>query len=132
MSRDPHLLISFCKVLGLVCFSLLSLCLWAVETLSSCSVFSTKRSADVAYALFLVLSHRFCIQLTTLTRAGQPLSGTLGHCVMMWDVISNCFSYQGFSIGALSCKVLCDILITVGMVYTFLTNRTQFRRYAHV
>ncbi|KAI9440975.1 hypothetical protein H4582DRAFT_1511481 [Lactarius indigo] len=28
----------------------------------------------------------------------------------------------------LSCKVLCDVLITVGMVYTFLSNRTQVRK----
>ncbi|KAH9053229.1 hypothetical protein EDB87DRAFT_1711122 [Lactarius vividus] len=34
----------------------------------------------------------------------------------------------GLSIAALSCKVLCDILITFGMVYYFLSNRTQVRR----
>ncbi|KAF8257346.1 hypothetical protein EI94DRAFT_1759082 [Lactarius quietus] len=36
--------------------------------------------------------------------------------------------YQGFSIAALSCKGLCDVLITVGMVYTILSNHTQFKR----
>ena len=29
----------------------------------------------------------------------------------------------------LSCTVLCDALITVGMVYTLLSYRTQVRRY---
>lgn len=36
--------------------------------------------------------------------------------------------FQEFSIATLSCKVLCDVLITVGMVYTLLSNRTQIRR----
>ncbi|KAI9435954.1 hypothetical protein H4582DRAFT_491935 [Lactarius indigo] len=37
-------------------------------------------------------------------------------------------SFKGFFIAALSVKVLCDVLITVGMVYTVLSNRTQVRR----
>ncbi|KAI9430266.1 hypothetical protein BJY52DRAFT_1344017 [Lactarius psammicola] len=37
--------------------------------------------------------------------------------------------FQDFSVATLSCKVLCDVLITVGMVYTLLSNRTQVRRY---
>ncbi|KAN0132713.1 hypothetical protein V8E53_009384 [Lactarius tabidus] len=36
--------------------------------------------------------------------------------------------FQEFSIAALTCKALCDVLITVGMVYTLLNSRTQFRR----
>ncbi|KAH9053230.1 hypothetical protein EDB87DRAFT_276178 [Lactarius vividus] len=36
--------------------------------------------------------------------------------------------FQVFSIGILSCKVLCDVLITFGMVYYLLSNRTQVRR----
>ncbi|KAI9453075.1 hypothetical protein BJY52DRAFT_864935 [Lactarius psammicola] len=36
--------------------------------------------------------------------------------------------FQDFSVATLSCKVLCDVLITVGMVYTLLSNRTQVRR----
>ncbi|KAH9004834.1 hypothetical protein EDB83DRAFT_2558479 [Lactarius deliciosus] len=36
--------------------------------------------------------------------------------------------FQGLSIATLSCKVLCDVLITFGMVYYFLSNRTQVRR----
>lgn len=36
--------------------------------------------------------------------------------------------FQGYSIAALSCKLLCNVLITVGMVHTLLSNRTQFRR----
>ncbi|KAH9027097.1 hypothetical protein EDB85DRAFT_2276782 [Lactarius pseudohatsudake] len=32
------------------------------------------------------------------------------------------------SIAALSCSVICDILITFGMVYSLLSNRTQIRR----
>ncbi|KAH9035686.1 hypothetical protein EDB84DRAFT_1213629 [Lactarius hengduanensis] len=35
---------------------------------------------------------------------------------------------QGLSIALLSCKVLCDVFITSGMVYYLLSNRTQFRR----
>ncbi|KAH9040327.1 hypothetical protein EDB83DRAFT_1654245 [Lactarius deliciosus] len=46
----------------------------------------------------------------------------------MWPAITNCRSYQGLSIAALSCKVLCDVLITSGMVYYLLSNRTQVRR----
>ncbi|KAH8999885.1 hypothetical protein EDB86DRAFT_2828165 [Lactarius hatsudake] len=35
---------------------------------------------------------------------------------------------EGFFVATLSVKVLCDVLITVGMVYTLLTNRTRVRR----
>ncbi|KAH9037024.1 hypothetical protein EDB84DRAFT_1560746 [Lactarius hengduanensis] len=34
----------------------------------------------------------------------------------------------GFFVATLSVKVLCDVFITVGMVYTLLTNRTRVRR----
>ncbi|KAI9440963.1 hypothetical protein H4582DRAFT_1509335 [Lactarius indigo] len=36
--------------------------------------------------------------------------------------------FEEFLIPTLSCKVLCDILITVGMVYYLLSKRTQVRR----
>ncbi|KAI0247785.1 hypothetical protein BJV78DRAFT_1285288 [Lactifluus subvellereus] len=36
--------------------------------------------------------------------------------------------FQKYSVPTLSCKVLCDLLITVGMVYTLLSKRTQVRR----
>ncbi|KAH9053233.1 hypothetical protein EDB87DRAFT_1825730 [Lactarius vividus] len=36
--------------------------------------------------------------------------------------------FQELSIAALSCSVVCDILITFGMVYSLLSNRTQFRK----
>jgi hypothetical protein len=36
--------------------------------------------------------------------------------------------FQGFFLATLSCNVLCDALITFGMVYTLLSNRTEFRR----
>ncbi|KAH9169107.1 hypothetical protein EDB89DRAFT_2231494 [Lactarius sanguifluus] len=36
--------------------------------------------------------------------------------------------FQGSFTATLSCKVLCDVLITVGMVYTLLSNRTHVRR----
>ncbi|KAH9016375.1 hypothetical protein EDB83DRAFT_2321168 [Lactarius deliciosus] len=35
---------------------------------------------------------------------------------------------NGFFVATLSVKVLCDVLITFGMVYTLLTNRTRVRR----
>ncbi|KAI9453095.1 hypothetical protein BJY52DRAFT_866112 [Lactarius psammicola] len=35
---------------------------------------------------------------------------------------------EEFFIATLSCKVPCDVLITAGMVYYLLSNRTQFRR----
>ncbi|KAH9164268.1 hypothetical protein EDB89DRAFT_439831 [Lactarius sanguifluus] len=35
---------------------------------------------------------------------------------------------QRFFVATLSIKVLCDVLITVGMVYTLLSNRTRVRR----
>ncbi|KAH9052201.1 hypothetical protein EDB87DRAFT_578558 [Lactarius vividus] len=37
-------------------------------------------------------------------------------------------NFPGAFIATLSIKVLCDVLITVGMVYTLLSNRTQVRR----
>ncbi|KAN0138650.1 hypothetical protein V8E53_003638 [Lactarius tabidus] len=37
-------------------------------------------------------------------------------------------NFLGFCIAALSCKIICDLLITVGMVYTLSSNRTQVRR----
>ncbi|KAH9166647.1 hypothetical protein EDB89DRAFT_1910496 [Lactarius sanguifluus] len=43
-------------------------------------------------------------------------------------VVSNCRPYQELSIAAISCAVLCDVLIAVGMVYALLSNRTQVRR----
>ncbi|KAH9053228.1 hypothetical protein EDB87DRAFT_275220 [Lactarius vividus] len=46
----------------------------------------------------------------------------------MSPAITICRSYQGLSIAALSCKVLCDVFITSGMVYYLLRNRTQIRR----
>ncbi|KAH9028221.1 hypothetical protein EDB85DRAFT_1619402 [Lactarius pseudohatsudake] len=36
--------------------------------------------------------------------------------------------FQRFFVATLSLKVLCDVLITVGMVYTLLSNRTRVRR----
>ncbi|KAI9453082.1 hypothetical protein BJY52DRAFT_865519 [Lactarius psammicola] len=36
--------------------------------------------------------------------------------------------FEEFLIPTLSCKVLCDVLITVGMVYYLLSNRTRVRR----
>ncbi|KAI9453089.1 hypothetical protein BJY52DRAFT_865970 [Lactarius psammicola] len=36
--------------------------------------------------------------------------------------------FEGFFIATLSCKVPCDVLITAGMVYYLLSNRTQVRR----
>ncbi|KAH8992985.1 hypothetical protein EDB92DRAFT_1986086 [Lactarius akahatsu] len=38
------------------------------------------------------------------------------------------FSFDGSFTAILSCKVLCDVLITVGMVYTLMSNRTHVRR----
>ncbi|KAI9441017.1 hypothetical protein H4582DRAFT_2074786 [Lactarius indigo] len=35
------------------------------------------------------------------------------------------FSFDGSFTATLSCKVLCDVLITVGMVYTLLSNRSH-------
>ncbi|KAI9435944.1 hypothetical protein H4582DRAFT_490993 [Lactarius indigo] len=35
--------------------------------------------------------------------------------------------FQGFFVATMSFKVLCDVLITVGMVYTLLSNRTRVR-----
>ncbi|KAI9452180.1 hypothetical protein BJY52DRAFT_949971 [Lactarius psammicola] len=37
-------------------------------------------------------------------------------------------SFRGLCIATLSCGVLCDVLITFGMVYNLLSNRTQVRR----
>ncbi len=51
---------------------------------------------------------------------------------MMWIATPYCHSYQELNIAILYCKVLCDVLITVGMVYYLLSNRTQVRRYVRV
>ncbi|KAH9036627.1 hypothetical protein EDB85DRAFT_740227 [Lactarius pseudohatsudake] len=40
--------------------------------------------------------------------------------------------FQGLSMATLGCKVLCDVLITFGMVRTLLGNRTQVRRTKNV
>ncbi|KAH8978923.1 hypothetical protein EDB92DRAFT_1955742 [Lactarius akahatsu] len=37
-------------------------------------------------------------------------------------------SFEGFFIATLACKVPCDVLITTGMVYYLLSNRSQVRR----
>ncbi|KAH9056710.1 hypothetical protein EDB87DRAFT_1824050 [Lactarius vividus] len=37
-------------------------------------------------------------------------------------------SFEGLFIAALACKVPCDVLITTGMVYYLLSNRSQVRR----
>ena len=52
--------------------------------------------------------------------------------MMMRAAISNCRSYQDLCIATLSCDILCDVLITFGMVYTLLSNRTQVRRYVRI
>jgi len=36
--------------------------------------------------------------------------------------------FQDFFIATVACKVLCDVLITVGMVHTLLSSRTQVPR----
>jgi hypothetical protein len=36
---------------------------------------------------------------------------------------------QKYSIPTLSCQIVCDLLITVGMVCTLLSKRTQVRTY---
>ncbi|KAH9027104.1 hypothetical protein EDB85DRAFT_146295 [Lactarius pseudohatsudake] len=48
--------------------------------------------------------------------------------MILVSISTNCRSYQEILIPTLSCKVLCDILITIGMVYYLLSRRTQFRR----
>ncbi|KAH9165701.1 hypothetical protein EDB89DRAFT_2076556 [Lactarius sanguifluus] len=49
------------------------------------------------------------------TRGPGPIEA---HPLLVW----------GFFVATLSVKVFCDILITVGMVYTLLSNRTRVRR----
>ncbi|KAI9440981.1 hypothetical protein H4582DRAFT_2074757 [Lactarius indigo] len=80
----------------------------------------------------MAVSHRFCVQPEEYyERAGQSLSGTFTPHLIMWAAVSNRHSHQELFIAnmtILSCGVLSDILITFGMVYTLLSNRTQVRR----
>ncbi|KAH9169404.1 hypothetical protein EDB89DRAFT_1908565 [Lactarius sanguifluus] len=74
----------------------------------------------------------FSLSATALKHIHDPDSGhfdaRFAHRLMMWAAVSNCRSYQGLCFAGLSCKVLCDALITTGMVYYLLSNRTQVRR----
>ncbi|KAH9053232.1 hypothetical protein EDB87DRAFT_276284 [Lactarius vividus] len=69
--------------------------------------YTAEASAIVAHVLSLVL--------TSSTRSLKHIHDPGSH-------------FQELFIAALSCKVLCDVLITVGMVYTLLSNRTRVRR----
>ncbi|KAH9027012.1 hypothetical protein EDB85DRAFT_152020 [Lactarius pseudohatsudake] len=68
--------------------------------------YGTKMSAIIVHVLFL--SHTDFAHSLKHTRGPGPL--------------------EGFFVATLSVKVLCDVFITVGMVYTLLTNRTRVRR----
>ncbi|KAH9027008.1 hypothetical protein EDB85DRAFT_2276815, partial [Lactarius pseudohatsudake] len=75
-------------------------------------VYSTKMSAIVAYIIsFFFLT----VSAYSLKHAHESDESELGNL-------------PGFFIATLSFKVLCDVLITVGMVYTLLSNRTRVRR----
>ncbi|KAH8997080.1 hypothetical protein EDB86DRAFT_921214 [Lactarius hatsudake] len=65
------------------------------------------------------------ISITSLTEFGI---GILYSVKILKHVHELGIRFQGLSIATLSCKVLCDVLITSGMVYYFLSNRTQVRR----
>ncbi|KAH9166644.1 hypothetical protein EDB89DRAFT_190783 [Lactarius sanguifluus] len=65
------------------------------------------------------------ISATSLTEFGI---GILYSVKILKHVHELGIRFQELSIAALSCKVLCDVLITFGMVYYFLSNRTQVRR----
>ncbi|KAH9021489.1 hypothetical protein EDB84DRAFT_1441446 [Lactarius hengduanensis] len=64
------------------------------------------------------------------------VSTRIGSIVTHVSAVGKCSLYlpvaivlgSELSIAALSCSVVCDILITFGMVYSFLSKRTQFRR----
>ncbi|KAH9045813.1 hypothetical protein EDB84DRAFT_1674369 [Lactarius hengduanensis] len=56
---------------------------------------------------------------------GKPFRARL---LLVWAAMSNCHSYQNLCIATLFCDVVCDVLITFGMVYNLLSNRTQVRR----
>ena len=49
--------------------------------------------------------------------------------MMLWAAISNRHSYQHIFLATLSCDLICDILVTLGMVYTLLRNRSLVQRY---
>ncbi|KAI9440978.1 hypothetical protein H4582DRAFT_1512047 [Lactarius indigo] len=89
---------------------------------------------DASTSIFPIFA-RFCGRIQCRrpgahTRSEHSLSGTFSPRLVIWAAITNCHSYQGFVIAelSLSFKVLSDILITSGMVYYLLSNRTQFRR----
>ena len=122
----PRLILNdFCKVLGSVCCSLLLLSLWVAKVIIAFSVWykSVSRSLRCSFpcrcSLFLAYS------LQTLHSPGNPFQVRF---LLVWTAVSNCHSYQGYFLATVSCNVLCDALITFGMVYTLFRNRTQVRR----
>ncbi|KAF8266660.1 hypothetical protein EI94DRAFT_168527 [Lactarius quietus] len=59
----------------------------------------------------------------------KVLSSSLVYCAKIVEYIHVPGShFLGFCIATVSCKALCDLLITVGMVYTLLSNRAEVRR----
>ena len=66
--------------------------------------------------------------LLVIHSPGNPYQARL-ILLKMSAAISNYHSHQGYFLATVSCNVVCDALITLGMVYTLLSNRTQIRRY---
>ncbi|KAI9453088.1 hypothetical protein BJY52DRAFT_1214313 [Lactarius psammicola] len=65
------------------------------------------------------------ISVISLTEVGI---GIVYSAKVLQDIHEPASRFEEFLIPTLSCRVLCDVLISVGMVYYLLSSRTQFRR----
>ncbi|KAI9440976.1 hypothetical protein H4582DRAFT_2097675 [Lactarius indigo] len=84
---------------------LMFLYLWVANALSS-SVYTTKVSAIVFLSLSFLTGPTYSLE----------------------HIHEQGSQFQELSVAALSCAILCDVLITFGMVYPLLSNRTQVRK----
>ncbi|KAH9021689.1 hypothetical protein EDB83DRAFT_93798 [Lactarius deliciosus] len=92
---------------------------------------------DTANLIFVIYpTYRIVITdfgVTGFVEFTQWSQAAIGVSTVVLDVsVQHFYAYRiyylGFFVATLSIKVLCDALITVGMVYTLLSNRTRVRR----
>jgi len=103
---------------------------WSLPAIAL-SGFILEVSVEQFYAYRIYRLNRGSPYLPTAISAASLTSFVIGifYCAKIVEYIHVPSSnFLGFCIAALSCKVLCDLLITVGMVYTLLSNRIQVRR----
>jgi hypothetical protein len=93
------------------------------------------------FVLEVFVEHFYAYRIYSLSRGSPYLPAAISAVSLTSFAIGILFSakalesihvqgnhVQGYCIATLSCKVLCDLLITFGMVYNLLSKRTQVRR----